>query len=97
MSFSYILLFYLVDGIIFGFLCLDLNNKKGYEGGFWLGFFFGLIALIYYACLPENKEEKNNQQTEVDTESHQSFIYCKNCGFPIYEDEDKCSNCGNKK
>ena len=45
-------------GIIFGILSQKLHRKKGYEGGFAIGFFFGIIALIYSAGLPDKAPRK---------------------------------------
>ena len=30
-------------------------------------------------------------------EDYEDYIICKNCGFQIFEDEEKCSNCGKPK
>lgn len=48
-------------GLIFGGFCMSLADKKGYSAmtAFWLGLFFSIAALIYYAGLPveEKKDE----------------------------------------
>lgn len=50
-----------VCGLIFGGFCMPLADKKGYSAmtAFWLGLFFSIVALIYYAGLPveEKKDE----------------------------------------
>lgn len=91
-----------------GFLTLDLHRQKGYEGGFFVGFLFGILGLIYSAGLPDRMQKvikkKNGAQvmeveeTERDEEDNDyNFTPCKNCGFPIYDDEKKCSKCGTEK
>ena len=39
--------------IIFGWFSYRLREEKGYEGGFIIGFLFGVFALIYSAGLPD--------------------------------------------
>ena len=50
-----------VCGLVFGDFCMSLADKKGYAAmtAFWLGMFFSIAALIYYAGLPvaEKKDE----------------------------------------
>ena len=50
---------YIVFGIVFGVLCHSLADKKGYEGYFWLGFFLGLVGLIYVASLPMAQRDES--------------------------------------
>ena len=94
--------------IISGFLSLELLNKKGYESGFWIGFVFGILGLIYTAGLPDiskkrivkkNKKQilENDEEELEDNDKNEQYIYCENCGFSIWDDEKKCSNCGKSK
>ncbi len=87
---------------------MDLQHKKGYNGGFWIGFLFGIIGLIYSAGLPDISKKKiikkDNEQIIEQVEdlpeeqvNNGKYILCKKCGFPIWEDEEQCSNCGWKK
>ena len=94
-----IILLCLVYCLVFGCLCKDLKNKKGYDDGFWIGFFFGIIALIYCAGLPKNntQEQPDNPEDDMLDVQGKDFIYCKHCGYPIYNDENECKNCGHKK
>lgn len=50
-----------------GFLSEDLHRRKGYEGGFWVGFLLGLIGLIYSVGLPDLRAKKviRNEQGEI--------------------------------
>lgn len=51
----------IVCGLIFGGFCMSLADKKGYSAmtAFWLGLFFSIAALIYYAGL--TVEEKKDE------------------------------------
>ncbi len=84
--------------IICACLTMELYSKNGYDGGFWIGFLLGIIGLIYSAGLPDiSKNEKEKFKDLTKEQSNASYIFCNKCGFPIYEDENKCSNCGYKK
>ena len=48
------LIAYLVEACIFGAITKVINEKKGYEGGFWWGFFLGVIGIIVVACRDAN-------------------------------------------
>ena len=43
----------LVFGIIWGFATKSIYNNKGYDGGFWVGFFLGVIGLIIALTKPD--------------------------------------------
>ena len=53
-----ILLLGLIGWFICGFLSADLHRRKGYEGGFWLGFLLGIAGLVYSAGLPDIRAKK---------------------------------------
>jgi hypothetical protein len=60
-----------VMDIFWGVVSYKLRHKKGYNGGFLLGFFFGIFALAYNASLPNknllNKlDELNNKFDELN-------------------------------
>jgi hypothetical protein len=40
----------LIGACIFGAITKGINEQKGYEGGFWWGFFLGVIGIIVVAC-----------------------------------------------
>lgn len=41
---------WLIESCIFGAITQAINERKGYEGGFWWGFFLGVIGIIVVAC-----------------------------------------------
>ena len=95
----------IVIWIICGFLSMDLQQKKGYNSGFWIGFLLGIIGLIYSAGLPDITKKKiikqSNKESVIEYEEInddvEDIVICKKCGNQIFEDETKCSNCGEKK
>ena len=49
----FVILGAIISGIILGYLSSSLHSQKGYDGGFWMGFFLGIVGLIYAAGLPD--------------------------------------------
>ena len=62
-----ILLLGLIGCFVCGFMSEDLHRRKGYEGGFWLGFLLGIAGLVYSAGLPDIRAKKviRNEQGEI--------------------------------
>lgn len=48
-----VLIICIVFWIICGFLTKSLHSYKGYSGGFWIGFLFGPLGLLYSVGLPD--------------------------------------------
>ncbi len=48
-SLFFTLLFSLIQACIFGAITHAINDAKGYDGGFWWGFFLGVIGIIVVA------------------------------------------------
>ena len=44
----------LVVQIVFGLITKKINNNRGREGGFWWGFFLGVIGIIVVAVRPKD-------------------------------------------
>ena len=42
---------------MFGILSSKLHEIKGYKGGFWLGFLFGLLGFIFSMVLPDRVDK----------------------------------------
>ena len=50
----FIIIIYIIQGVIFGFAVDSVITNKGYnDNWFWLGFFFGFFALIVALSKPE--------------------------------------------
>ena len=54
-----LILVLLITAIIMGVLCRKLARHKGYTGYFWMGFFLGMIGLIYVVGLPDLNARKD--------------------------------------
>ena len=61
-----ILIGYLVTGILFGLLTNYLAKNKGYDSGFWWGFFLGVIGLIVVGF----RRDISQQQQSVNPTSN---------------------------
>lgn len=55
---------YLINGIIFGLITQYVANSKGYDGGFWWGFFLGLIGLLVVGFRPSIEQPASPSYTE---------------------------------
>ena len=103
----------LIVNVIIGFLTLNLHSLKGYDGGFLVGLFLGIIGLLYSVGLPDVSRKKltqdasgatiidsvdNGTDNDSNKDSEESkYSICPECGFPVYDDETHCSNCGKEK
>lgn len=54
---------------------MGLRSRKGYQGGFWLGFFFGILALIYSAALPDDYANRTNAAFRREIEELYDDLY----------------------
>lgn len=43
----------LVVMVIFGCISKKINNSRGRDGGFWWGFFLGVIGIVIVAVRPK--------------------------------------------
>lgn len=78
----------LVQAVIFGFLCQSLCEKKGHEGGFWIGFFFGILGLLYVVGLPDKSGLKN-----IPTVIRRDSKPCPYCGGELEGQYELCKHC----
>lgn len=44
----------LIYGVVCGFVSKSINNNRGRDGGFWWGFFLGVIGIIVVAVRPKD-------------------------------------------
>lgn len=79
---------FLVQAVIFGFLCQSLCEKKGHDGGFLIGFFFGVLGLLYVVGLPDRSGIKN-----IPTESKRDSKLCPYCGGELEGQYELCKYC----
>ena len=88
--------------IFTGFLSYGLRIRKGYEGGLVFALFFGIVALIYNAGLPDKKlrEKVDNilkmlpaSQGGASTVTGTKKWKCQSCGNMI--STQVCPYCDN--
>ncbi len=73
----------IITGLIFGFVTKYMNENKGYEGGFWWGFFLGIIGIIVIACKPQN----TTAPSDYSTTNYSSTQNNQNISQPIEKNE----------
>ena len=52
---------FLAQGLVFGFITSAIADSKGYDGGFWWGFFLGFLGLIVVAVRPTMTKVESDQ------------------------------------
>lgn len=52
---------FLAQGLVFGFITSAIADSKGYDGGFWWGFFLGILGLIVVAVRPTMTKVESDQ------------------------------------
>lgn len=55
------------QGAIFGLVTHSIAESKGYEGGFWWGFFLSLLGVLVVAVRPARPTESVVAQTQSST------------------------------
>ena len=45
----------LISSLVFGFITRYIAQSKGYDGGFWWGFFLGIIGVLVVGFRPDNR------------------------------------------
>lgn len=79
MEFMTIVIFIVVC-IVWGIVTKSINENKGYDGGFWWGFFLGVIGLIVVLRKPESRPiSVSNSEREKDVLSRGGWK-CVKCG-----------------
>ena len=102
---------YIIGGVvgcfIWGFVTKAVNENKGYDGGFWLGFFLGLIGLIIVLCKPSYSSQYSNYEyasllsTAAKEENDRKLLSnggwkCAKCGTVNPKTTGTCG-CGNTR
>ena len=62
-----IFIVFVLLGFLMATLTIKIQRSKGYKTIFWVGFFFGPFAWLYYAAMPDLEmkkllEEKTNAE-----------------------------------
>ena len=52
---------WLIIAVIFGAVSKVITSNRGMKGGFWWGFFLGVIGIIVVAVRPKDKAEKSEE------------------------------------
>ena len=72
---------YVFLGLICGFITKSMNEEKGYEGGFWWGFFLDILGIIVIAVRPynpdRNKVTKAGHNSDVKKNDDPYGLYLK--------------------
>lgn len=58
----------IIQGLICGFVAQVVSENKGYEDGFFWGFFLGIIGIIVVACKPDNNSSYASALLSKETE-----------------------------
>ena len=94
----------LVSAVVFGLISRYIAQSKGYEGGFFWGFFLGIIGLLVVGFRPDISGKSGNPGTgavpkgmwacaECGASNPESAKFCGKCGQPRRY-EWACSKCG---
>ncbi len=72
MDFTALLIYYVIMGVVFGFICRYVAKSKGYEGGFAWGFFLGIIGLLVVGFRPTIQNQPASPSSPSDTPDSRS-------------------------
>jgi len=91
----------LISCIVFGCITRAINSSKGREGGFWWGFFLGVIGIIVVACRRSEVEEKPSYQSYNNNYSYNNnpsgYLGQRSSTQPAQPKKPagwKCAKCG---
>ena len=94
----------IIQGLIWGFVAQIISENKGYEDGFFWGFFLGIMGIIVVACKPDNnssyalallskeaaEEEKDKSEKELlNVQKLKSYKDLLDSGVITQEEFDK--------
>lgn len=67
---NFLILLIVIDRIIFSFACLAIANSKGIAGGYYWGWFLGILGLIVVCVMPSKKASKVVVENSVKTDKY---------------------------
>ena len=76
----------LVVATIFGLISKAISKSRGMEGGFWWGFFLGLIGIIVVAVRPKDNKTATGQVASSPYEDLERITKLKEQGL-LSDDE----------
>lgn len=96
--FGIIILLYIISGIVFGVIsCVCCSNKNNINAacGFILGFLFGMFGFAITVAIVLSDIDNNISAVKGVREEH--VVFCKTCGYQLFDDDTECPNCHNKR
>lgn len=76
----------LVVAAIFGLICKAISTSRGMSGGFWWGFFLGIIGIIVVAVRPKDNKTTAGQVSNSPYEDLERITKLKEQGL-LSDDE----------
>ena len=64
-----------IYSLIFGAITKYIAESKGYEGGFWWGFFLGVIGLLVVGFRPDMNQQPSYSTTQPTVRDYSSSSY----------------------
>lgn len=97
---------YLIVGVICGFICKAIASSRNMDGGFWWGFWLGIIGIIIVAVRPNDSRPTysssnsspglsivNNSNSPARSINHSSY-YNNMMSDSIPQNGWRCTQCG---
>lgn len=89
---------YIISGVVFGAITKYVAESKGYEGGFWWGFFLGVIGLLVVGFRPDNHSQGANSPSNSSPAASQGAggkkWTCIKCSTANPQKSKFCRECG---
>lgn len=96
-------LFKILLHVVWGLFSRAISKSRGYEGGFWWGFFLGMFGMLFVALRPDKNltaavERLNDTVARLSVgasaETSCTEVVCPGCGSRSGKDAKFCDNCG---
>lgn len=96
------ILIWLAQAALFGYACRSIVENKGYDAGswFWLGFFFGIFALLVALSKPDQNYAyvyRAESSSVPSGPSDDEDLWTCSCGRRNYAYSNACAKCGKLK